>query len=273
MDAEVVITPDRGLEQPLVARVRSSGPLLRLWTARELRARYRQSVLRAGWSIIQPVALMGTYGWVLTAVLDVQQEPIPYLTFAWSGLVGYLFLQQALGLGVGSIVDAGHIVSKVYFPREVLPLAVVGVSLVDLAVTMVILFVLAVIQVGAPSIHAIAVVVPLLVLVVAIAAATVACAAITVFRRDLRHAMPLILRMAFILSPVMYSVQQFGPRARWIVELNTLTVCIEAIRDTVLRGAWPQWHLLAAHGAVAAVLLVVTIAGVSRIERRMSDQV
>lgn len=267
----VVLTADQGLHQTIAQRLRHGTPLLWLWIARDLRARYRQSWLRAGWSVIQPVVLLLTYGWVLTAVLDVGDDDVPYLSFAWAGLVVFMFTQQALGSGVGSIQQSRHIITKVYFPREVLPLAAVGAAVFDMAIMTVILVVLAWVQVGPPTIHVISVFATDLVLVIWIAAIVMLAATAAVFRRDVIHVTPLVLRALFILSPVMYATSLLEERAPVFVSWNPLSVTIESTRDAFTRHEWPNWSLLAVHLVVATGLLLIALAAVRRYERRMSD--
>ena len=269
----MIISANHGLVQPFWDRIRQMAPLLWLWTRRELKTRYRQSVLRTGWSVIQPAALLATYGWIFVGVLDIDQGPLPYLSFAWAGLVAYTLVQQSLGVGVGSIQAAGGLISKLYFPREILPLGVVGTATADLAIGMVILVALSWIQIGPPSIHVVAVLPALLMLVVWTAALTVFAATATAFRRDLTHAMPLLLRILFILTPIMYPISALGPTAERLALLNPLTVAIESVRDGMLRGVWPDWPVLAAQAVAGSGLLLASIAVVRRAERHMADSV
>lgn len=269
----VTITPTRGVDDSVRSRLRSARPLLRLWIGRDLRARYRHSTLRASWSIVQPLALLLTYGWVFVFVLDVPQEDIPYLSFAWAGLAVFGLVQQALGAGTGSIVDSAGVVSKVYFPREVIPLSVVGVAVVDLATTLGILVVLAWVQIGPPSIHLVGAILPLAMITVWVAAVTTLAATGNVFRRDVRQVMPLVLRVLFIVSPVMYSASSFGPVMARVSELNPIAVAIEGVRDTVLREQWPDLLPLAAHLVAAGALLALSLVLVGRVERTMADHV
>lgn len=273
MDNWVEITAERGLVQPFRARVTSMLPMLRMWTHRELRARYRQSFLRAGWSVVQPTALLVTYGWVLTEVLSIGQESIPYLSFAWCGLVPFALVQSSLGPGVSSIQANGSLISKIYFPREILPLAEVGAACTDLLASVPILIVLSWVQIGPPTVHTLAIFPALAVLVMWVAALTVLSATATVFRRDLKHAMPLLLRILFIVTPIMYPITAFGEAAEKASLLNPLTVVIEVMRDGTLRHQWPRWDLLALQGLAGAILLVVSILVVQRTERRMPDAV
>lgn len=267
----VIITPRGGIQQSVWSRATQVALLLRLWSARELRARYRQSWLRAGWSVIQPLVLLITYGWILNAVLDVREEGVPYLVFAWSGLVPFAFVQQSLGQGVGSIQQAGHIVTKVYFPREVLPLSVIVASLVDLAVTSLLLLVVSWVQVGPPSVTALGVVPVFLVLLLWCVGLTLLACTLMVFRRDIGHAMPLILRALFIVTPVLYPAALLVDRAPLLAWLNPFTVVTEGVRDSLIRTVWPDWKLLGAHLVGGAVVTVIGFAVVRRSEQKMVD--
>lgn len=267
----IVITPSGGVRQPLWRRLQAEWPLLRLWTGRELRSRYRQSWLQAGWSVIQPAMILLTYGVVLVGVLQVTGDDIPYLTFAWAGLVPFGFVQQALGQGVGSIQYSASIISKVYFPREVLPLSVVGAGLFDLAVTSVILVGLSWLQVRPPGLASIALVPAYAVLIIWVAGLTVLAATANAFRRDLNLAMPLILRSLFILTPIMYSTSLYSDRLAQLNQLNPFAVVIEVVRDGLVRDRWPNMLPLAVHGLIGIVVLWFSLVVCRRLEHDMSD--
>lgn len=267
----VVISPHRGIELSFTDRFRVTVPLVRAWTARDLRVRYRQSVLRSAWSLVQPLIILVTYGWVLTTVLDVQSEDAPYLTFAWAGIVPFTFFSQALGSGVGSIQQSGPVISRLAFPREVLPLAVVGGALVDLGIMLVTLIATSWIQVAPPTIHLVGLLPVLVVLVLWTTAITVAAASVTVFRRDLNFAIPLVLRVLFIATPVMYAASLIAVHGQWLVDANPLAVVIEGTRDVVYRAVWPDWELLGVHMAVGGVLLVGAFLLLRSLEPRMTD--
>jgi lipopolysaccharide transport system permease protein len=267
----VSIVAGRGVVQSSRQRLSNVWPLLRVWTRRDLRVRYRQSVLSAGWGLIQPVTLLVIYGWVITRVLDVGPEELPYLSFAWAGIVPFTFISQALGQGVGSIQQSGALISRVYFPREVLPFAVVAASLVDLGVMTLILFAVGWIQVGAPDVHVVGLLFVNLVLVVWTLGLTLISASATVFRRDLNYAVPLFLRVLFIVSPVVYSADLLQGRAYGLWAANPLAVVIEGTRDTVLKGTWPDVDLLAIHLGTGTVLLVAGYVMFRRLEPRMGD--
>lgn len=270
---EVVISPTRGIEQSLGERVRDTFPLVVTWTLRDLRVRYRQSVLRSAWSLIQPITILVTYGFILTRVLEVRVEEAPYLTFAWAGIVPFTFFSQSLGQGVGSIQQAGSIITRLYFPREVLPLSVVGGAAIDLLIMTATLVIVAWFQVGPPTIHLLGLVPVYATLLVWTATVTVFASAVTVFRRDLNFAVPLVLRVLFIVTPVMYPAAAIAEVAPWLLTYNPLAVVLEGTRDALYRGVGPDLVLLGAHFLVGAVLLVLTFVVFRRLEPRMSDHV
>ncbi|MFZ4434710.1 MAG: ABC transporter permease [Microthrixaceae bacterium] len=272
-DDEVVISADRGLEIPLSERLRSTWPLVVAWTRRDLRARYRQSVLRSWWSFIQPVTILVIYGTVFTAVLDVTVEEAPYLVFAWAGIVPFTFFSSSLGQGVGSIQQAGPIISRMAFPRDVIPLSVVTGAAVDLLIMTGVLVALAWVQVGPPSIHLLGLIPVGVVLVCWTTAVTVATAAITVFRRDLRFAVPLALQVIFIVTPVMYPASLIADWAGWVNVVNPLTVVIEGTRDATYRSEWPDPLVLGAQFLGALLALALAFRLFRRLEPRMSDHV
>jgi len=233
--------------------------------------RYRQSVLRSGWSLLQPLTILATYGWVLTAVLDIKPEDAPYLTFAWAGIVPFTFFAQSLSQGVGSIQQAGSVISRIYLPREVFPLSVVAMSGVDLLIMLATLIVVAWIQVGPPTMHLLGLIPVGLVLLIWTVVVTVAAAGLTVFRRDLNFAVPLAMRVLFIVTPVMYPASLVAEQSEWLVRLNPLAVVVEGVRSSVYRAQWPDMQLLGAHFVVAVLCLLVVSIGFRRAEPRMSD--
>jgi lipopolysaccharide transport system permease protein len=272
MSPNVTISPRRGVEQTLRHRLAILFPLLWLWTLRDLRTRYRQSVLQGGWGLVQPVLLLLTYGWVFTAVLDIGPEAgVPYLSFAWAGLGPFMFFAQSLGQGVGSIQQAAPLISRVWFPREVLPLAVVGSASVDFLVMAAVLVGITWVQVGPPSIHLLGLVPVYAMLALWTVGLALVSASVTVYRRDLNHAMPLALRLLFIVTPVMYSADLIEAQVPGFTAVNPLAVAIEGTRDVAYRDAWPDWTLLGAQALAGLVVALLAFVVFRRLEPRMGD--
>src|SRR5579862_886383 len=104
-------------------RIRGALPLLRAWTRKEYNVRYRQSLLGLAWSVLQPLAILAIFGGIMSGVLHVGSDGVPYVSFAWAGLVPWTFVASVLAMMVQSLITAMPIAGKVYFPREIVPLA------------------------------------------------------------------------------------------------------------------------------------------------------
>lgn len=269
---EVRIARDGRWEgESLFGRIRRSLPLVGMWASREYRIRYRQSSLGLAWSVIQPLALLATFGVVLSLVLRVETEGFPYVTFTYAGLVLWTFISNAVSLGVASTLNAMPVLSKTYFAREVVPLAVVIASLVDLLIGSALLAILAVVQGVGLSVTFAGAVPISIVLGVYVASVAIFGGAFTVFVRDLRHALPVLIQVVFFASPVMYPASLVPEDWRWVNAVNPVAVVVESMRDVVLRHQWPDWALLGAHAAVASVLLIGAIAYTRSVEPRLVD--
>jgi ABC-type polysaccharide/polyol phosphate export permease len=273
VDSWVCIEAGRRRRTSLAHRVRHELPLLRLWTVRVFRTRYRQSALDVLWSVLSPIAVLLIYGFILTAAFDVTGDGVPYWSFAWAGLVVWTFLSTTVQTAAPSITAVGDTISKIYFPREVIPLAEVGAGLIDLAIGLVLLVVLAAIQGIVPTETAIATVPVVLVLTLWTASLSILAATVSVFIRDLRPAIGLILRVGFIATPIMYPVSSLPESLQWTADVNPAAVLAEALRDCLLRGTWPDWTVLLLQGVVAGALLVAGVLYTRAIEHRMVDVV
>lgn len=268
-----VRTAESSLRPGLVGRERRVLSLLRILVPRDLRTRYRRSAFDLLWAVISPVVLLVVYGLILTKGFGVTSTCGPYLSSAWVGLVLWTFFATALGGGVYSLVAASDLLTKVYFPREALPLATVGATMLDLAVGVALTVVVLLVQGVRPGVTAVAAVVPLVLVVVWTAAVTVLAATVAVFARDAVHVVNLLLRVGFFATPVMYESSQLPSAFAWSAKVNPLAVAIDAVRASVLCGQWPDWTLLLVHTAVGLALLLVAVLLVRSSESRIADVV
>ncbi len=266
----VVRTPD-GDKIAAATRLSTMWPLLRMYSVRSLRLRFRQSALGLSWTIFQPIAILAIYGFVFTRFLNVTGGGLPYLSVAWAGLTVWMFIQAGVQGGTVALLGDAWIISKVWFPREVVPMAPVAAGLVDLAVALVLLLVIVIVQGVGLSYQIVALPLVLAVIVIWVMAVTMFAATITVFFRDMATIIALGLRLAFIATPVMYPQSQMPPQYNWLAEINPITVVINGVRDTVLMHTWPSWKLLAAQALLGSALLFVALRYLRAVERRMVD--
>jgi ABC-type polysaccharide/polyol phosphate export permease len=257
----------------LPQRVVRTAQLFRVLSVREFRTRYRQSALDVAWSFINPIVIMLVYGVILSGAFRVSGDGVPYLTFAWAGLVLWTFFAAGMSGAVSSLVSGADLMSKVYFPREVVPLSVVGSNLVDLGIGVISVFVLALVQGVHASVTVLGIVFPLALLVIWTAALGVFGAACTVFLRDINHAVLLFLRVGFFAAPVMYPVATLPTSLQWTASANPIAVVIESFRDTALRGRWPDWPIVLGQLALGGLLLGASVLYVRAVEDRMVDVV
>ena len=260
-------------EQGLVPRTRRTFELVKVLAPRELRVRYRQSVLDIAWALISPVAILVVYGLVLTQSFDVEGTCGPYLSSAWIGLVLWTFVATAIGTATVSLISSAGLITKVYFPREALPLAMVGAALADLAIGLLTVFVLLPLQgvdLGWPTLS---IVLPLALVIIWAAAVSVFAGVLAAFIRDVPHAVSLALRVGFFATPVMYEQSFTPPALAWTASVNPLAVAIDAFRQATMCGQWPDVPLLIVHLVVGTLLLGLAIAYTRSVEARVTDVV
>ena len=244
-----------GLLQQL-AHLPAYGDLLLTLTAHRVKVRYKQSALGLLWAILQPLLLMliFTVLFALTAP-RMPSEGLPYSVFVYAAVLPWTFFSTAVSNGTNSLVSHTQLVTKIWFPREILPLSYVTAALFDFFVASSLLVVLMLYHGVAPAwpiVLAPAVVGLIAVLASGIALAT---AALQVQFRDVGLAMPLLLQVWMFLSPVVYPYSQVPVRFRPLYQLNPMAGLIEAFRRVTVQGQPPDWHLLLLSTLVSAALL------------------
>ncbi len=254
----------------LGGRLERTWALLKILTPREFRVRYRESYLDLAWAVITPLVFLVVYGIVLSQAFGAEGSCAPYLSSAWTGLIVWTFFSTGLSVAATSLVLASDLTSKIYFPREAIPLADVGLSLIDLGIALPTVFVVAAIQGATPTITVLGAVPVLLMVMIWTCALSIFASALVVFIRDLSQAVQLFLRAGFFATPVMYEASFLGS-LQWIAVVNPIAVGIEGLRATILCGAWPQWGPLAIQSAIGSVLLVASLFYMRRIEQRLAD--
>lgn len=257
----------------LVDRVRRTVELLPVLTVREIQTRYRTSYLDIAWALITPTAMLLVYGTVLTQAFGVEGSCGPYLSTAWIGLGVWTVFSAALGQAVTSLVGSRDLVTKVYFPREAVPLAVVGSSMVDLAVAAVSTVALLIIQGIDLRLVGLTALLPVAVLVVWTAAASVFASVLAVFARDLVHFVHLFLRVGFFATPVMYDAGLVPKAFRWTIDVNPISVAIVGCRDALLCGRVPDLPLTFGHLGAGLVVLAAGVLYTRSVESRLVDLV
>jgi lipopolysaccharide transport system permease protein len=268
----VVRGPNRrpGIRESLRALF-SHGDLFRTLTAHRIRVRYKQSALGVAWAVLQPVALMLIFTLVFGRIARVPSEGIWYPLFAFCGLLVWSFLSTGLSNATHSLVAHAQLITKVYFPREILPLTYVAAGLFDFCIGSLVLGGLLAYKGHPLTWHALYAVPVLLILTAFVTGAAFLLSALQVRFRDVGIAIPLILYLWMFSTPIAYPLSSVPPGYRTWFLLNPMTGIVESFRRAVVHGAAPEARVLAVPAIAAAILLPVAYAFFKRVETTMAD--
>lgn len=245
--------------------------LIWAWAVRIVRGRYQQSALGWLWAVVQPVATAAIFTVVFTRFVPVDTGSVPYLVFSYSAMVPWTLLSMSLTDMTVSLVQNMNLVTKIYFPREILPVASMLARLMDFAIALAFLFVM-LFYYGMPVSPQAVMYLPLVFLIEVelILGIGIGCAAINIFYRDVDPLIRLVVQIWFYASPIIYPVTLVPARLRDLYYLNPMAGVIEGYRDILLKGVAPGPHLWTS----AITALIVLIAGYwlfKRLENRFAD--
>ncbi|HEU4389852.1 MAG TPA: ABC transporter permease [Blastocatellia bacterium] len=244
--------------------------LLYFLTWRDVKVRYKQTLLGAAWVVLQPLLATAVFVLLFGRVIGVSSEGVPYALFAYAGLAPWTFFSSALTGSSNSIVGNSNLIAKVYFPRVIIPAGAICARLVDFAIALMILAVLLVYyRVSlSPGMLMFPVLVAMTVLLVL--GAGLLLSALNVRYRDVAALMPFLTQMWMFASPIIYPASIFPARWRWVLILNPLTGIIEGYRSALFGKSF-DWQALGASAAITLVLLFVSAYAFRRMERRFAD--
>ena len=239
---------------------------------RDVKIRYKQTLLGAAWAIIQPLFAMAIFSVVFGRLAGVPSDGIPYPLFAYAGLLPWMFLSNAVGAAGSSLVANSNLITKVYFPRLIIPAAAVGAGLVDFAVAFVMLGVLIVYYGIAPTAQLL--MLPVLVLLTILLALGVGIlvSAVNVKYRDVRHALPFAIQLWMFATPIIYPSSIVPARWRWALALNPLAGLIESYRASLF-GRHTDWVMFDLSAGMTLLILIVAAYTFRRMEKSFADLV
>ncbi|MCL4367005.1 ABC transporter permease [Patescibacteria group bacterium] len=211
--------------------------LLYIFVWRDIKVRYKQTLLGISWAVLQPIASMIIFTVFFGNLAKIPSGKLPYSLFVLCGLVFWIFFSSALTHAADSMVVNEGIIKKVYFPKIILPLSSVATSFVDFVINFIILLVFALVLGFIPSIQLLYIL-PAAILVTMLTAFGVGSflAALNVKYRDVRYILPFFVQLLMFLTPVIYSLTIVAPNNRLLMALNPMTVVVESIRSTFAQG-------------------------------------
>lgn len=241
---------------------------------RDIKVRYKQTVLGVAWAILQPLLTTLAFALVFDDLVDVPSSGIPYLAFAYVGLVPWWFFSNGVHLAALSLVNNQRLVNKTYLPRLLIPLSSILSGIVNFAVSASIILLL---MIGFGLVPGWALIL-LPFFVVQLLAATIGVgillAATHALYRDVGHVIPFLMQFWLFVSPVAYPASLIQSDAlRWLYALNPMVGVVEGMRWSLLDATPPAWQTLVISGCSAVAILLIGIGLFHRMEKIFADRI
>jgi lipopolysaccharide transport system permease protein len=267
------IEPSRGWVALRLREVWQYRELLYFLIWRDVKVRYKQTVIGAAWAIIQPFFTMVVFSVVFGRLAQVPSDGIPYPIFSYAALVPWTFFSQGISGSSNSLVGSGNLIKKVYFPRLIIPIADVSAGIVDFALAFVMLLGMMLFYGIVPTLNAIWL--PLLLLLAFVTALGVGLwlSALNVQFRDVRYVVPFLVQVWLYATPVAYPASLLPQPWRTVYGLNPMAGVIEGFRWALLGTDTAPGPMIAISAAIAVLLLVSGLFFFRRMEKTFADVV
>jgi lipopolysaccharide transport system permease protein len=273
VEPTLVIKPHRGLLDLDLKGFWDYRELLFFMVWRDVKVRYKQTVIGVIWVILQPLLTMILFSLIFGRLARIPSDGLPYPLFVYSALLPWQLFASSLSRGGDSVVGSANLISKIYFPRLILPTAAIVSPLLDFAVAFVVL-------IGMIAWYGITpgwalLTLPLFTLLAVLTALAVSLflSGLNVRYRDVGHAIPFMIQLWMFASPVAYPVSMIPERWRFLYSLNPMAGVIEGFRWALLGKAQPDFGVIAISAAMVVVLLVPALIYFRRTERTFADVV
>lgn len=238
---------------------------------RDVKVRYKQTIIGVTWAILQPFLMMVVLGVFFGRVINVQTNDIPYPVFSFIGLLFWNYFSNSLGSASNSLVSNQSIIQKIYFPRVILPIASTMVFLLDFVVASSVLVGLMVYYRYIPSLIGLILLLPsLLVTFLTFSGLGLALASLNVKYRDVRYALPFFIQLLLFVSPVIYPLTLLGSH-RWLWYLNPMSGVIDTMRVGLTGVGSINWELFAISFGVSMLVFLLGLFYFNKTEQHFAD--
>lgn len=238
---------------------------------REVKSKYKQTVLGFGWTVVQPLLTTAIFWVIFSQFARIQSDDIPYPLFAFSGLLSWNYFSQAVSRSSAGLVGNANLVGKVYFPRLILPLSAVLVPIIDFLISLVVFVALMLWYGMVPTVAVLAL--PLFMFVAFLTALGMGLwlSALHVKYRDIAVLVPFVVQVWMYASPVIYPLTMIRGRWRSWYELNPLVGVVSGVRWALTGGALPDVRVTAISLIGVAVIFLSGLVYFRRAERQFAD--
>jgi lipopolysaccharide transport system permease protein len=267
----VMIQPRRGFFNLDLAAVWEFRELLYFLVWRNVKVRYKQTLIGSAWAIIQPLMAMLIFTVIFGRFAKIPSDGLPYSIFAYTALLPWTYFSQAVTGSAASLIGNTNLVRKVYFPRLIIPLAEVAAPLIDFFISFLALLVMMAWFGIAPRWSVLALPLFLLLAMMTALAVGLWLSALNARYRDVGHAVPFLIQIWLYASPVVYPVSLIPEHWRLLYSLNPMVGVIEGFRWTLLGREVPAFGIIAVGAAVVVALLLGGIIFFKRMEHTFAD--
>ena len=267
----LIIEPRKGLLRLDLQAVWRYRELLYFLVWRDVKVVYKQTLLGVAWGILQPLATMVIFTLVFSRFANIPSDGLPYPIFAYTALLPWNYFSQAISRAGISLVGEANLISKIYFPRLIVPISAILAPLVDFAVAFLVLLGMMAWYGIAPNWTIVTVPVFLLLALVSALAVGLWLSALNVKYRDVRHTIPFLVQLWLFASPVAYPVSLVPENWRLLYSLNPMVGVIEGFRWALLGKQSPDFSAIALSMVIVGVLLAGGLRYFKRTERTFAD--
>jgi lipopolysaccharide transport system permease protein len=267
------IGPSRGWVSVKLSELWTYRELLYFLIWRDVKVRYKQTVIGIGWAILQPLLTMVIFTMIFGNFAKIPSDGLPYPVFAFTALLPWNLFAGALNRCTLSLVGSANLITKVYFPRLIVPVSAIISGIIDFAIAFVFLLGLMLWFHIVPTWGAIALPIFLLLTLITALAVGLWLSALDVRYRDVGHAIPFLIQIWMFLSPVAYPLSVVPEKWRLLYSLNPMVGVIEGFRWALLGKESPDFKVIAVSTAVVVALLLSGLVYFKRIERTFADVV
>ncbi len=268
----IIIKPHKGWLNIDFKELWDYRELVYFFVWRDIKVRYKQTVIGALWAIFQPLTTMLIFTIFFGRFAKMPSDNIPYPIFVYVGLLLWNYFSFGLSHASESMVSNASIIQKIYFPRLLIPISSSLVGLVDFAIASFVLLGLMLFYRFIPN-PIVIIYLPVLILITFLSSVGLGCffASINVKYRDVRYAIPFFIQMFVFLTPVIYPLSMLSPRFKLLIALNPMSGVIENARRIVFSNGPVDWHLLSISIGISLVLFVCGIMYFRKTERFFAD--
>ncbi len=271
MSSITIIKPKKTFSIDDLKEIWQYRELLYFFAWRDLKVRYKQTAIGVAWAIFQPFITMVVFSIFFGKFAKMPSDGIPYPIFVYTGLLLWQFFSSSLTETSSSLIANKNIVTKVYFPRLILPISSVITKFVDFFIASIILVGLMIYYHYLPNLAGL-LILPLLLLITFMAAVGLGLflSAVNVKYRDVRYVLPFFIQLLLFITPVIYPASITG-KYSWILAINPMTGVIKAARAAILGNAPINWLLLFISGVACFIMLIIGIIYFKKTERYFAD--